>query len=661
MYERIYIYQYKYTYKSLFAYAVPHVRCSPMLTFKNLTYRIAGRTLIEDASAQISDGQRVGLIGRNGTGKSTLLKLILGEIHPDAGDISKGAKQSLGSVSQEAPDNEMSLADIVMAGHKEMSALWHESESATDAHRISEIHERLNDLGAHSAPAKAARILAGLGFSDADQQRSITSFSGGWRMRVNLASALFAEPDILLLDEPTNHLDLEASLWLEAYLIEYPHMLIIVSHDRELLNKVPQRILHLDQGKLTLYTGGYDTFERVRRERMALQQAQAVKQQAQRDHMQKFVDRFRAKASKAKQAQSRLKMLERMEPIVGLTETSAVGFQIPDPEELPPPVIHMENCSVGYDPDVPILKNINLRVDMDDRIALLGANGNGKTTFLRLLSGRMQTLTGSYRKSGKLRVGYFAQNQLDELDASLTPISQIHHFRPKETEQQIRSRLGAFGFSADKAQTLIKNLSGGEKARLAIACICLDKPQILLLDEPTNHLDIDSRQALIQALTTYSGAVILVSHDPHLVNACADSLWMVTDGTCKPYDGDLDTYKDLLMAQRRAERKANKPSKKEKQADGPKKLSKKEERIARAEARQKTTSLRAEIKRLNEIMQNLDNEKVSLHTKLGDGNLFESDPKSAGKLSKRAGQVEKERDDAELAWMSATEELAKFG
>ena len=629
-----------------------------MLTFKNLTYRIAGRTLIEDATASISDGQRIGLIGRNGAGKSTLLKLILGEISPDAGEVRHGAKQSLGSVSQEAPDNDMSLREIVMAGHKEMADLWIESENATDAARISEIHERLNDLGAHAAPAKAARILAGLGFSDEDQMRSITSFSGGWRMRVNLASALFAEPDILLLDEPSNHLDLEASLWLETYLMDYPHMLIIVSHDRELLNKVPQRILHLDEGKLTLYTGGYDTFERVRRERMALQKAQAVKQQAQRDHMQKFVDRFRAKASKAKQAQSRLKMLERMEPIIGLTETTAVGFNIPEPEELPPPMIDMENCSVGYDPDIPILKNINLRIDMDDRIALLGANGNGKTTFLRLLSGRMKTLSGSYRKSGKLRVGYFAQNQLDELDKTLTPIEQINLFRPKEGEQQIRSRLGAFGFGSDKASTLIKNLSGGEKARLAIACICLDKPQILLLDEPTNHLDIDSRQALIQALTAYSGAVLLVSHDPHLVNACADSLWMVNDGTCKPYDGDLETYKTLLMAQRRAERKANKPSKKAKDGDNVKKLSKKEERKARAVAREKTTETRKLINRLESDIESLRKEKGVILKQIG-GDMFEKNPKRANDLSKTASQIDKKITAAEAKWMEASESLNK--
>ncbi len=629
-----------------------------MLTFKNITYRIAGKTLIEDATASISDGQRIGLIGRNGAGKSTLLKLILGEISPDAGEIRHGAKQSLGSVSQEAPDNDMSLREIVMAGHKEMADLWIEAENATDAARISEIHERLNDLGAHAAPAKAARILAGLGFSDEDQMRPITNFSGGWRMRVNLASALFAEPDILLLDEPSNHLDLEASLWLETYLMDYPHMLIIVSHDRELLNKVPQRILHLDEGKLTLYTGGYDTFERVRRERMALQKAQAVKQQAQRDHMQKFVDRFRAKASKAKQAQSRLKMLERMEPIIGLTESSAVGFNIPEPEELPPPMIDMENCSVGYDPDIPILKNINLRIDMDDKIALLGANGNGKTTFLRLLAGRMKTLSGSYRKSGKLRVGYFAQNQLDELDKTLTPIGQINLFRPKEGEQQIRSRLGAFGFGADKANTLIKNLSGGEKARLAIACICLDKPQILLLDEPTNHLDIDSRQALIQALTAYSGAVLLVSHDPHLVNACADSLWMVSDGTCKPYDGDLETYKTLLMAQRRAERKANKPSKKAKDGGNVKKLSKKEERKARAAAREKTTETRKLITKLEAEIESLRKEKAAILQQLG-GDIFEKNPKRANDLSKTASQIDKEITAAEAKWMEASESLNK--
>ena len=625
-----------------------------MLTVTNLSYRIGGRTLVDNASVQVADGQKVGLIGRNGAGKTTLFKLLLGSLHADGGEVSIGSRQKIGTVSQEAPDGDIPLIEIVLAADKERASLMAESETATDPERIAEIHTRLADIGAHSATARAATILAGLGFDDEAQQKFIGEFSGGWKMRVALAAILFAEPDILLLDEPTNHLDLEAALWLEGYLISYPKTIVLISHDRELLNKVPNRILHLDNGKLTQYTGNYDQFEQTKREAEALLAAQAAKQAQQREHIQKFVDRFRYKASKARQAQSRLKMLERMEPITAIAGDRAVTFKLPDPEELPPPILSMDNCSVGYGDNPPILKGLNLRMDMDDRIALLGANGNGKTTLLRMLAGRLQKRDGKLSKSNKLTVGYFAQNQLDELESDTTALGQILSLRPKWAEREARTHLGGFGFEQDKAETEILNLSGGEKARLALACICLEKPHILLLDEPTNHLDMDSRQALVQALGSYQGAVILVSHDPYLVNACADRLWLVADGSCNPFDGDLEEYKALLLKQRRDERKAQKQQKQgEKSASSSKKL----DRKSRAEARANTAHLRKAAKESEKKVEELSGEIDQINIKLANPESYGGSTEEMIKLNKQLAALSQELEEAEMAWLEAAESL----
>ena len=625
-----------------------------MLTIKNLSYHIAGRPLIQDASVQIADGQRVGLVGRNGTGKTTLFKLVLGGLHGDGGEISIGNRQSIGTVAQEAPSGNQSLTEIVLAADKERTALLSEAETTTDPARIAEVHTRLADIDAHTAPARAAIILAGLGFSEEAQQRPISEFSGGWKMRVALAAALFSEPDILLLDEPTNHLDLEAALWLESYLMSYPKTLIIISHDRGLLNRVPDRILHLHDGTLTLYNGNYDTFENTRREAIKRQAALAAKQEEQRAHMQKFIDRFRYKASKARQAQSRIKMLEKMEPITPVSDEHATTFNLPNPEPLAPPILTMEGCEVGYDPDHPILKRLNLRIDMDDRIALLGANGNGKTTLLRLLAGRLRHTDGELRKSGKLTVGYFAQNQLDELDAGKTPISHVQSLRPKWLEQQIRNHLGAFGFVQSKAETAIQDLSGGEKARLALACICLDKPHILLLDEPTNHLDMDSRQALIQALAGYEGAVILVSHDPYLVNACADRLWLVAEGTCKRFDGTLEDYKRQLLEQRREERRSQRQTDATKVDTGP---NKKQERQNRAQARAASAHLRKAVKDAEKRIEKLSKDLEQVHADLADPTIYDGPADKITALNKKAADLKEALDDAEAAWLEASEAL----
>ncbi|RED50872.1 ABC-F family ATP-binding cassette domain-containing protein [Aestuariispira insulae] len=625
-----------------------------MLTVTNLEYRIGGRVLIDNASVQISDGHKVGLIGRNGAGKTTFFNLLTGRLHADGGEITIGTRESMGTVAQEAPDGDTALIDIVLAADKERASLLAESETATDPERIAEIHTRLADIGAHSATARAATILAGLGFDEAAQMRPISDFSGGWKMRVALAAILFAEPDILLLDEPTNHLDLEAALWLEGYLASYPKTIILISHDRELLNKVPNRILHLENGKITQYTGNYDRFEQTKREAEALAAAQAAKQAAQREHIQKFVDRFRYKASKARQAQSRLKMLERMEPIMALSSERAITFQLPDPEELPPPILTMDQCSVGYGDNPPILKDLNLRIDMDDRIALLGANGNGKTTLLRMLAGRLANRDGEMRKSNKLTIGYFAQNQLDELEAHHTAITQILAHRPKWTDREARTHLGAFGFVQDKAETKVSSLSGGEKARLALACICLDKPHILLLDEPTNHLDMDSRQALVQALGDYQGAVILVSHDPYLVNACADRLWLVSDGSCRSFDGDLEEYKSLLLQQRREERRAQKQ---QKQGEKDPAQNKKQDRKARADARANSAHLRKAAKQAEKQVEKLQSEIDLVNAKLADPDSYGNDTGKLIAMNKKLADLTRDLEDAETAWLEAAEAL----
>lgn len=525
-----------------------------MLTINDLTYRIAGRTLLEKVSVSIGAGHRVGLVGPNGTGKSTLFKLISGELQSDGGDISLIKGATMGMVRQDLPDDNTPIIDVVLDSHKERASLLKEAETTEDPDRIGYIYERLDAIGAYDAPARVATILAGLGFSDAAQNQPINSISGGWRARVALAAALFVEPNLLLLDEPTNHLDFEAMIWLENYLQRYKHTFIIISHDRDILNKTVDHILHLENLKLVNYTGNYDQFERRRAERMLGQQALHEKQQKQKARMMEFVNRFKAKASKARQAQSRLKMIEKMDIVDAVMADRVTAFEFPEPEELKSPLITLEDVDAGYEPGKPILKKLNLRIDMDDRIALLGANGNGKSTLVKLLSGRLSPQHGQLLKSGKLRIGYFAQFQTDELDVNLTPFEVMRDVMRDRPQAKIRAALGNFGFDKHKADTKVGELSGGEKARLLFCLMSYDAPHIMLLDEPTNHLDIDAREALMQALNNYKGAVILVSHDPHLVECVADRLWLVADGTCKPYDDDLDGYRNLIVQQRRRER-----------------------------------------------------------------------------------------------------------
>ncbi len=530
-----------------------------MLFITDLTYRIAGRTLLDKVSLSIPAGHRVGLVGPNGTGKSTLFKLISGELSSDGGEITLIKGATMGMVRQDLPDDDTTLIDIVLAADTERAELFKEAETASDPDRIGEIFTRLEEIQAYDAPSRAATILAGLGFNDEAQNSAISSFSGGWRARVALAAALFRQPNLLLLDEPTNHLDFEAMVWLENFLMRYEHTIVIISHDRDILNKTVNHIVSLENQKLVSYTGNYDQFERKRAERLMGQQALHEKQMAQKAHMQKFVDRFRASAAKARQAQSRLKMIEKMDIVDAVMAERVSAFNFPKPQdEGKSPLIVLDEVDIGYSPDKPVLRNLDLRIDHDDRIALLGANGNGKSTLVKLLSGRLSPLKGKMRTSGKIRVGYFAQFQTDELDEDMTPLQIMQNAMKGAGESKVRASLAAFGFDKNKVVTKVGGLSGGEKARLLFCLMSYDAPHIMLLDEPTNHLDIDAREALMRALNNYSGAVILVSHDPHLVECVADRLWIVADGDCKPYDDDLDAYRKLVVSQRRRERETAK-------------------------------------------------------------------------------------------------------
>ena len=537
-----------------------------MLTIQDLTYRVGGRTLLDKASLSIGAGQRVGLVGPNGVGKSTLFKLITGELAADGGDISMVKNTSIGWVKQDLPDDDTLLIDVVLAADTERAALMLEAETVSDPDRMGYIYTRLEEVSAYDAPSRAATILSGLGFNEEAQNRPISDFSGGWRMRVALASTLFRRPNLLMLDEPTNHLDFEAMVWLESYLMRFTETLLIISHDRDILNKTVTHILHMENQKLNAYTGTYDEFERTRAERQLGQQALREKQLAQKAHMQKFVDRFGATASKARQAQSRLRAIEKMDIVDAVMAERVTAFVFPQPTELKSPLITLDNAEVGYDGKA-ILRGLNLRIDMDDRIALLGANGNGKSTLVKLLSDKLEPMAGDIHKSGKLKVGYFAQFQTDELDVTLTPFQMMQDKMKGFAEPKVRASLGKFGFDKDKADTKVGELSGGEKARLLFCLMSYDAPHIMLLDEPTNHLDMDAREALTQALNNYTGAVILVSHDPHLVETVADRLWLVADGTCKPYDDDLEGYRNLVVQQRKRERSGAKQEAKSKKSD----------------------------------------------------------------------------------------------
>ena len=617
-----------------------------MLSINDISVRIAGRLLIDDSSVQIVPGARVGFVGRNGVGKSTLFHAIRGDLPTESGTIAIPPRWQIGSLAQEAPNGPEKLIEVVLKADREREALLREAEVASDPTRIAEIQTRLVDIEAHSAPARAAAILSGLGFSSEDQNRPCSEFSGGWRMRVALAATLFAAPDLLLLDEPTNYLDLEGTLWLEDHLANYPRTVIVISHDRDLLETSVDQILHLDRGKLSLYKGSYSSFEEQRATRELLDAKHAKRQADERKRLQAFVDRFKAKASKARQAQSRVKMLERMKPVTALVTQDVREIAFPDPEKmLSPPIIAVDDVSVGYDPNKPILNRVTLRIDTDDRIALLGANGNGKSTLVKLLAGRLPPFSGKVIRAEKLSVGYFAQHQVDELNLDASPYDHIRRLMPDAPESKVRGRAGAIGFSGKAGDTLVKNLSGGEKARLLLGLATFFGPNMIILDEPTNHLDIDSRAALAEAINEFPGAVIMVSHDRYLIEACADQLWVVADGMVTSYDGDLDDYRRAVLSARGAkvvtrERAPNRNERNDTSTRAKEKRIPLKQRISEAET---------EMARIGGIIEKID-------AALALPDLFTRDPKQAAQLSKARASASDALTRAEEAWLTASSE-----
>ena len=620
-----------------------------MLQINDLTFRIDGRPLFQQASAQIADGWKVGLVGRNGTGKSTLLRLIREDLAKGEGRrdgtirINRGAR--MGFVAQEVAPSDETLLDVVLASDVERTALMKEAETAEDPMRIGEIYTRLADIDAYSAEARASEILVGLGFSQADLARPCREFSGGWRMRAALGGVLFSQPDLLLLDEPTNYLDLEGAAWLEVYLRKYPHTVVIVSHDRDLLNRSVTHILALEQTKLALYPGGYDAYLRRRAERSAQLESQKAKQDAERAHLQAFVDRFRAKASKARQAQSRVKMLEKMQEITLPLAERTTPFRFGDPEELASPILELEGADLGYASGRAILRHVSLRLDMDDRIAIVGANGQGKTTLVKSIAQRLALLSGGRRASRNLRIGYFSQDQLDELREGENVLDHVRDLMPEAGQAQVRAVAAQFGFGPEKVETRVENLSGGEKVRLLLGLTTYRKPHILILDEPTSHLDIDSREALIYALNDFSGAVLLITHDTYLAEATADRLWLVKDGRASPYEGDIADYKALVLAADRqpdaSASAAKKPQSSRSGSTAPTKPSNK--------VRMRLEAAELEIEKARSVLEGLDRE-------LADPAIYARKADAEARLKARA-KAQLRLEEAETEWLAAGEAM----
>jgi ATP-binding cassette subfamily F protein 3 len=621
-----------------------------MLHISDISFRHGERVLFDRASAALSDGWKVGLVGRNGAGKSTLLRLIQGQIEADSGEINLMGRTRVGSVPQDPPGGDIRVIDAVLAADVERSALLAEDATCHDGVRLAEIHARLEEIGAAAAPSRAAAILNGLGFDNEKQSRPCGEFSGGWRMRVALAGTLFSSPDLLILDEPSNHLDVEAMIWLTEYLKRFRNTVLMVSHDRDLLNDVCDHIVHIDQQKLVAYTGNYDFFERTRAERLANDAAQQAKVAAQRKHMQAFVDRFKAKASKARQAQSRMKMIEKLGPVASVPIDERISFNFPSPEILASPIETLDDVSVGY-PDGPlVLRNIDLRIDMEDRIALLGQNGNGKSTFIRLISQRLEPREGQMKKTPKLRVGYFSQDQEESLDYEGTPFDHMNRaLGPGAGEAKVRAQLGRFGFSRDRATLKVGVMSGGEKTRLLLALATRNAPHLLLLDEPTNHLDMDARASLVDAINDFEGAVVLVSHDTHLVKMVADALWVVEKGTVKPFDGDIDEYQAKLLKERGA-----RPLKAEKPADAG---SKKDQRKAAADNRSNKAPLKKAVDSAEKMLARLTEQLNGVLAKLGDPAIYAGPGNVVTDLQKEKARLEREVENAEKRWLTAQEAL----
>ena len=616
-----------------------------MITINDITVRLGGHTILDRAAAAVPPGARVGLIGRNGAGKSTLMKVLVGQLEPDEGSVEMPRKTRLGYIAQEAPSGSQTPFDTVLAADVERTRLLEEAEHCADPDRLGDVYERLLAIDAYTAPSRAARILLGLGFDEEMQAQPLDSFSGGWKMRVALAALLFSAPDVLLLDEPSNHLDLEATLWLESFLKAYVGTLIVISHERDLLNNVVDTILHLQGGKLTLYPGGYDNFEAQRAERAAQLASAKASQDAQRARLQDYIARNSARASTAKQAQSRAKMLAKMQPITALIEDPSLSFDFPSPDELRPPLITLDLASVGYG-DRPVLQRLNLRIDPDDRVALLGRNGNGKTTLARLLAAQLAPMDGAMQASGRMRVGYFTQYQVEELASDATPLEHMTRAMDGKTPGAVRAQLGRFGFSGHRATTKVAKLSGGERARLALALITREAPHLLILDEPTNHLDVDAREALVQALNDYDGAVILISHDRHMVELTADRLVLVDNGTAADYPGSIEDYIDFVLGRNQPKQDAGERA--------PKKS-----RAANARSREEAKLARGEISDAEKAIARLQAQASAVDQAMSDPASAAADltELTMGDLAKRRAELTRELEEAEQRWLLASERL----
>ena len=623
-----------------------------MLNLSGITVRLGGHTILDGATASLPPGSRVGLVGRNGAGKSTLMRVVTGEIEPEEGSVDMPRSARIGYIAQDAPGGAATPFETVLAADVERARLFEESETSHDPHRLAEVHERLNAIEAHAAPARAARILVGLGFDEDAQQRPLDSFSGGWRMRVALAALLFSQPDLLLLDEPSNHLDLESTLWLENFLKGSRATILIVSHERDLLNNVVDHILHLKQGKLALYPGGYDAFEKQLAERLAQIEAARANQAAQRARLQDYIARNSARASTAKQAQSRVKALARMKPIAAVANDPSLAFDFPSPARLRPPLLTLDMASVGYEPGRPVLSRLNLRIDPEDRIALLGRNGNGKTTLARLLCGQLAPMEGAMTAPGKLKVGYFTQYQVEELDGGSSAIEHMARLMPKAAPAAVRAQLGRFGFSGEKATRAVATMSGGEKARLALALITREAPHMLILDEPTNHLDVDAHEALVQALNGYGGTVVIVSHDRHMIELTADRLVLVEDGTAGEYAGSLDDYTDMILGRNgegAGTGAAPKPNRKH-------------ARRAAAEAREQSQALRKAAREAEAEMARLEARRTELDRAMFDpAGASPTDAKlTISELMKLRAEIAAQLEAVEARWLAASEALERL-
>ena len=630
-----------------------------MLQLSNIFYSIQGKPIFEDASAVIPTGHKVGIVGRNGTGKTTLFKLIKKSLIPDSGKIEIPKYYKIGGVEQEAPACEKSLLQTVLEADIERTQLLKEVDDCKDGKRISYIYQRLEDINAYSAEARASSILSGLGLDNEAQQRPCHEFSGGWRMRVALGAVLFSNPDLLLLDEPTNYLDLEGAYWLEKFLSKYQNTALVISHDRELLNKSVDGILHLSNNKLTYFSGNYEQFDSERRAILTQQQSIKKKQDAQRLHIQSFVERFRAKASKAKQAQSRIKILEKMKPINALVENAVTKFSFPTPAELRPPLVLIEKGKVGYNGKT-VLNRLSLRIDAEDRIALLGANGEGKSTLSKLLANKLTLMSGEYFATNKLRIGYFAQHQLEELSEKDSAYRHIMNLQPGMTEIELRNRLGAAGFKNDIVDLPVENLSGGQKARLLLLISTINAPHILILDEPTNHLDIESREALILALNDYRGAVIIVSHDSYLVETVADKFWLVNNGEVSEFFGNMDDYKNFVTAGKRQGKKISESPNESLLTHNSTnvKMNKPTSRNQQKTIKKNIIQLRKRRRETEKQIEILETEKKEIENRMSDQSYYKKTPKKEIALtSKKLMKIKSELEILENNWIQISENI----